>query len=298
MRRGWALTSAQDGWVLEVRDRRGRRARVLGYDFGVHASSAHRLLADKAACSDALARALTPAVPHAMAHPDPRDPQSWFAALTSRLALEFPDGYVIKPNEGTGGQGVQRWLPGRPAPVFFPGPAAWAPYVPGAREMRVIMAGEKIWACYEKLRPAVTGDGSSPLGALARAAWGPKSAALVERAAADGLIPGPGHVPAAGERVELDWRHNLGLGAAPVPVADSSLDRACRLLARRARGALGFWAASVDVMADASGRLAVLEVNGGVMVEAYAASSPEAAARCDALYDALLRRAMGFQSRP
>lgn len=75
-----------------------------------------------------------------------------------------------------------------------------------------------------------------------------------------------------------EWRHNLRFGAVPVIVDVTTLDSSAGELARAAMKTLGLRFASVDVIA-VDGTWRVLEVNSGVCLERFSATS----ARHDAL---------------
>jgi glutathione synthase/RimK-type ligase-like ATP-grasp enzyme len=101
-------------------------------------------------------------------------------------------------------------------------------------------------------------------------------------------------VPAAGQFVPLQWRHNLGRGAKAVPFAANGLAYADELtLARAAMRALGLRFASVDLVTVAK-RPMVLEVNAGVMLEVLSRGhAPEAAAMLiDGIYHRVLDQAL------
>ncbi|MEL7169089.1 MAG: RimK-like protein [Bacteroidota bacterium] len=84
---------------------------------------------------------------------------------------------------------------------------------------------------------------------------------------------------------DVEWRHNLGLGATPQvldPLADELVDHA-----GVAMRALGLRFASVDLV-EVSGTWRVLEINAGVMMEAFARQSAANATRASAIYGAAL----------
>ncbi|MEM6784458.1 MAG: RimK-like protein [Bacteroidota bacterium] len=90
--------------------------------------------------------------------------------------------------------------------------------------------------------------------------------------------------------IDTEWRHNLGLGATPQvldPPPDALVEHACA-----AMQALGLRFASVDLV-EVSGTWRVLEVNAGVMMEAFARQSKANAARASAIYGAALDAVFG-----
>lgn len=86
-----------------------------------------------------------------------------------------------------------------------------------------------------------------------------------------------------GEKVYLNWRHNLGQGATGILVTDEAVTKPLIEMALKVTEVLGIQFASVDIV-DADGKLQVLEVNGGVMMEYFAGQSKECYNRAKAIY--------------
>lgn len=71
-----------------------------------------------------------------------------------------------------------------------------------------------------------------------------------------------------------EWRHNLGQGATPLLVTASELTEKLCSLARKSMEVLNLDFASVDII-QSDGKLKILEINSGVMIDAFSAYSPQ-----------------------
>ena len=297
--RGISVTTASGGWI--VRLSRGRAvAHVVGYTFPLNLASAHLLAQDKAAAAEALGAAGVPCVPHRLVlRPDLADyvgARGNWAALLEHFHASGGD-VVVKPNDGTGGLGVERARTVRELEAAVHAGFAEhralsvSPFRPLAMEARAVVLDGEVLLAYEKHRLSVTGDGRRTLGALAA-----EASAAVPPGASGEIVP-------AGETRLVDWRHNLGRGARPAALAPEARE-AVSALALRAADALGLRFASVDVVAPeagaqdtgapaASGGLLVMEANAGVMLEAYARAAPDGPEAARRVYGAALDAVFG-----
>lgn len=284
--RGIEVATFAGGWVLRL-SRGAWTEHVVGYVFPLNSAGARAVSADKAATAELLAARDVPCVAHHLAlRPDLApyvgDGGNW------RRILEIGERHgwdlVVKPNEGTGGEGVVRVRSARALEAaVHDGFArhralALSPFHEIETEYRAVLLDGDVLLTYAKARPAVVGDGARSVGTLAEAAG------LETAAVSSGVRQ---RVPGAGERVLLDWRHNLGLGSAPRPIEDEGMRAQIERLAAAAAGTLGLRFASVDVVETAGG-LAVLEANAGVMLEAYARAAPDGPATARRIYGAAL----------
>ncbi|MCA1455594.1 RimK-like protein [Bradyrhizobium sp. BRP22] len=272
-----------DGWLI-VMQRGERRHLAFGYDVGLNSAAAHQIANDKAATAEVLQCFGVPCIPHTLflgpklAAYAPAS-GSWETML--RLLAEHPTGLVVKPNEGTSGDGVVRVTTrlalelavGRILAVY---PSlAISPYVEIEDEVRVVLVDDLPVVVYSKERPFVIGDGSHSLIELALAATpaGRRSAVLsgliaeLGRGGLDAIVP-------AGERRILNWRHNLDFGARPVLLKHGETRDACIEIAIKAARAIGIRFGSIDVVRT-GGTWRILEINAGVKMEALSRSHPE-----------------------
>jgi glutathione synthase/RimK-type ligase-like ATP-grasp enzyme len=293
--RGLTLGRHSHDWILTLTGD-GRTRLVHGYDLGVNTSAAAKVASDKSATHDVLAAAGVPSVPHRVfLHPRFLDfvpvAGNWGDLIAAFVA--FGGDAVIKDNEGTGGMEVfrvrsVRELEQRTHQLFQIARAvALSPYLKIASERRFVMLGQECLFAYGKERLTVTGDGRRSVGELMGETKSPPSLML------DGVAPDM--VPAAGQVVPLQWRHNLGLGARAVPIDPVSAPHARGLaIARGAMAALGLRFASVDIAAvDAPhSEELVMEVNAGVMLEVLARGAAERGENGAALVDAIYHRVL------
>lgn len=284
-KKGIAWTSHSYGWVYDLQ-KEDKHARLLGYHFGLNDDASSLICQDKSAASDILAGHGIPHVHHSFFY-SPTSPEYMPAAgeWEALTALLREHGTLVcKDNVGTGGKSVvvahdQRELEAAAYAIFATGSnLCVCPYVRVQEEFRVILLQDTPRIVYKKVRPSVTGDGVSSVRELCLGALGDKDEALPFPPADLADV-----VPAAGEVVPLEWRHNLGQGArASLDVDDAIKPSVCSLAVSAAK-ALGVRFASVDVIQTDAG-LQVLEVNSGVMMDAFLAQDEECFALGKSVY--------------
>jgi glutathione synthase/RimK-type ligase-like ATP-grasp enzyme len=291
--RGINIEVHAGGWLLAMHRGETRRF-AFAYDIGLNSAVAHRIANDKSATSEVLALSGVACVPHSLflnpqlnAYLAPSN--SWEAMLA--LLQQYPNGIVVKPNEGTSGRSVYRVLT-RPSlelavsRIFASHVGlAIAPYLDIEDEVRVVVLDGAPLLVYRKERATVTGNGRHSLLelALTTLATEQRSAVLagmiadLDSSALDEIVPD-------GQRRVLNWRHNLENGAEPLLLEHGDMRDACVALAVQAARTIGIRFASIDVV-RAGARWQVLEVNSGVMMEALSKRHPE---RVYAAYSAAL----------
>ena len=284
-----AVEMQSGGWLVTMTKGNARRL-AIGYDVGLNSAVAHQVANDKSACADVLVSAGVPAIPHMLflgAKFSKHIPGSDSLDAIQRLLEQHPRGLVVKPNEGTSGELVFRvttraQLETAVARILAAHPSlAISPYAEIADEVRVVLLDARALIVYGKTRPSVVGDGIQSLRALAQAnATAEQLKTITEDFDAAALDA----VPPAGERLLLNWRHNLDAGAEPVLLADDATREACVVLAVRAAQAVGIRFASIDVVRT-EGVWKILEVNSGVKMEALGRRHP---ALVEAAYSAAL----------
>ncbi|HYI10168.1 MAG TPA: hypothetical protein VEK57_14000 [Thermoanaerobaculia bacterium] len=294
--RSIAVTEFSDDWLLRLQ-LGDRVSHIFGYDFGVNNATAQMIAKDKSATSDMLQHAGIPHVHHTLVN-TPETPQfvpdsgNW-AFLTNYLAQHGSE-IVCKPNDGTGGHDVHRvtTIHELEAAVqrLFGRRRAFcvSPFLRIAVEYRLVVVQGTVRLIYAKQRPRLTGDGTTTVGELLiDRIRGDEAASNFLPAACDSKLDMTNVLP-AGEVLELDWRHNLGRGAEPVIVERES-GQASRLipLALSAAAAIGIDSSSVDIV-EVDGSLMVLEINAGIMMEAFGRRSPADRDIARSIYDALV----------
>jgi glutathione synthase/RimK-type ligase-like ATP-grasp enzyme len=288
---GIAITAMADDWIF-VLERGDVRHIVVGYDLGLNSSTAHRIANDKAATYEVLAVGKVPALPHVVfLHPRYAEHLSYDGNWARMLAAfdEWRRDVVVKPNEGTGGEQVSRARTNFELEHAVHGilgserSVAISPYTTIDREIRLFVLNGVAVLGYEKMVPAVTGDGRSTLAHLIGLQAGSSTRAPGDP---DGVQLDYRRIPAAGERVQLHWKHNLGQGARAELLALPSHGAAVALAVKAAR-CIGLRFCTVD-MIETGGGLMVLEVNSGVMMEAIARQQANADELLDRIYGSAL----------
>ena len=281
-------------------------AYVFGYDFGINSAAAKLICKDKAATAELLEFHGVPRIEHRIFH----GPQLAGYGLPGgnwRAMLEYlaahPGGIVCKPNEGTGGNAVflietAQQLETAVYHIFARTRSlCLSPFEEFPHEYRVAVLRGRVEFVYRKVRPALVGDGRQTLRALLLAQLQsaddfPKEIAGLKPLSEMGIDWE--RVPAAGEAVEVNWRHNLGQGAQPELLApDHPLWGPVTALAVQAAQALAVDLASVDIASTAGG-LKVLEVNSGIMMENLIRVHPDGAAMAARFYERIVCLALGL----
>lgn len=296
---GVRVESLGEGWIYQLT--RGEVIRhVYGYSFDLNTAATHQIACDKCATSEVLSRHGLPHVPHQLfLHPEMAKmvphKGNWGAML--EYCTKHGWDVVAKENSGTGGRGVVRVRDAvqleRAVYSLFARTTSVAlcPYRNASKEIRFIMLAGSCELAFAKVRPSVFGDGQSTALEL-----------LASRIHDDGGVSGEvrrllenleedvahalGTVPPAGAEFLVNWRHNLGQGAAVELLnLDTSLEdvatRNALALAEKAARAINLTFGSIDILMTNQGP-EVLEVNAGVMMEFLATSitgGKDAAAR-------------------
>lgn len=262
-------TPLSDAWAfyLKYKDRENY---IYGYQFGLNPAVSHALCSDKSMASDVLTLHKIPNVLHVccmspitMEYANPAG--NWH---TVEAMLKKYGKIVCKDNHGTGGDLVflatTQLEAEHAAQVIFLSAESMAvsPYIPIEEEYRVILLENQVKLLYSKIRPHLTGDGSSTIKEL----YG-RYILEAENKFTGGLSGADfDRVLKKGELYPLNWKHNLGQGAHARIITDYSAHTQVITLAKQAAKALKASFVSVDIVRTRDKHL-VLEVNSGVMME-------------------------------
>ncbi len=253
-------------WMAELR-KGDKKTFVCGYQLEINSAAAQLIARDKCAAGEILAANGVPAAEH---HLFIVPTEVSYLGMSSSwrdmtALLEKYGKVVLKDNEGTGGRNVykvenQSQLEAAAHKLFSVcRTISVSPFYEIEGEYRVIVFKGRAELVFAKNRLFVTGDGKATVSALAVEKYGGTdeyTEAELRR------------VPLAGEKVYLTWKHNLGRGAKPEELCGGELyDELCRLAAGAA-SAINAKLASVDVI-SVDGRLMVLEINSGIMMENF-----------------------------
>ena len=287
---GITLEAYSSDWAFRL-EKDGRRAFILGYQFGLNSASTQAVCKDKNITSEVLADLGIPCVFHTL-YMCPSmlsyvgSDGSWAPMI--KALKEGP--LVVKDNYGTGGNQVylvrtQPELEKAVSEVFTRSQAAAVcPYEEILDEYRLVVLDGDIRLAFAKIRPSLCGDGRHSIRELAAQLLAQGRADSVELA-----MPDRERIPAEGEKVYLNWKHNLGQGASAKKIPKGRIPEQLGSLAVAAAEAVNLRFGSVDIIRTAQG-LKVLEINGGVMMEHYAGQSRAKYREAREIYrDALLR---------
>jgi len=150
-RQGISCEILSDGWVLRL-DKGLKLRWVLGYQFDLNAAAASGIAQDKVATYLALKRAGVPSVEHVLLRSLLGEP---FPA--KELSKTFPDQFIIKPLDGTGGRDVLLVQNAAEAEKIIRSSQelTWAasPFLDISAEYRVILLDGSPLIMYEKTEP-------------------------------------------------------------------------------------------------------------------------------------------------
>lgn len=285
---GIELSMFSGDWVMRLK--KGERAMfVCGYQFPLNDAAAEGICADKAACFAVLNDSGIAAVEHSFFMSPSNihysgENGNW-AEMTA--LLEKFRRVVVKNNYGTGGANIyiaqtRPELEKAVSDVFRVSRGlSISPYLDIDDEYRTIWCVGEPMLCYRKLRPSVTGDGLRSIAELAAAAFG------VLPSEPDSRLD-PRRIPEKGETVFLTWKHNLGRGASAEILTDDAMREKVTYLASRAARTLNVNFASIDIV-RLGDELRVLEVNSGIMTEAFASQSRENYLTALSIYERAIR---------
>lgn len=274
---GIQLTGFSHDWILRL-ERGGQARHIFGYNFEINSATAQLVAGDKAAVGDLLAHAGIPAVEHRLfINPTYEgyvpEKGNWPDMLAYAQQVGYP--LVCKPNSGTGGNEVTRVNNGvelEKAVIHLfrhHRGVCLCPYLHIEQEFRAILLDGQCKLLYTKHRPHVVGDGNSNVFRLIEKLHGEgrlpqeQLAEVIEQTSND-----LSQIPAVGQEVIIGWKHNLGEGSAPQMVEPGARYDQLVETARRAAAAINIRFASID-MVQADGKLMVLEINSGVMMEYF-----------------------------
>lgn len=290
---GIRMQTYHGGWVLTLR-KGARTEHIYGYDFSLNSAAAQQIAKDKAATFSILAEAGVPAIEHQLVMspilPD-YVPENGNWVRLRRLFGRWNRDVVCKPNDGTGGRDIFRaqslvQLERAIHVILAKGRAcAISPYVAVKDEYRVVMQNGQPLLLYRKVRPHVVGDGRRPFVDLLADWIGSAESnhqALKTKLKTLGRMETDARmlhrVPKVGEVIPVNWQHNLGQGASPVEM-NPRVGQGQELvaLANKTMNAMQLRVASVDMVVASPGKPQVLEVNSGIMMEQFAATSRQKA---------------------
>lgn len=270
-------------WIVRL-TKNGQVRHIFGYNFELNSSTSQMIAQDKAATMEILGMNQVPSVEHTLFlgpkyHNYFDGAGNWPAILAYAEQHDF--NLICKPSRGTGGNNVfrisnQRELEEAVHDLFKSYMSiCLSPFLQIENEYRVLLLDGQVQVIYSKQIDSLTGDGSSTVLELINrrlletgtSSFDVSNLELTGRSALS--------IPAAGEAVKLNWKHNLAFGARPEIVAPGTMHDALAKLANQAADAIRIRFASVDIV-EVDGEFFVLEINSGVMGEAFSRNSTAA----------------------
>mmetsp|Transcript_7166 Transcript_7166/g.19911 ORF Transcript_7166/g.19911 Transcript_7166/m.19911 type:complete len:331 (-) Transcript_7166:55-1047(-) len=307
---GFGFRTFSRDWIIQILDSASKRqCSVFGYTFDINPAGAVEICKEKAATSLVLDGHGVPNIPHSVflspSNPFTAEyvPRTGIWAEIQALVghLGFP--VVLKPLKGTGGLGVMKatcWKEVEAAVQHLYSRdygIAVSPYKRIIDEYRCVCLDGVMELVYRKVRSCVPGDGSRSVTSLLAArlqATGPKEAASLVAAAAALSAEELARVPAEGEAVPLQWKHNLGQGASADLEVPAEMRAKLAPMAVKAAIAIGIRFCSVDIVEVEAEGLMVMEVNSGVMMDSLMGQLGEVGvALASRLYETAVLRALG-----
>jgi len=243
---------------------------IYGYQFPCNSASTQLICSDKSALSEVLANNGIDCVEHEYVMSPSMLYYTGEDGIWTKLQ-NYLDKYktiVVKRNQGSGGNGVYI-VNNRPElervtlELFQTCKSiSVSPYYDYENEYRIIYCYNKPCLVYKKVRQTVVGDGVSSLAELTASKFKGNAEIADERLK-------PNCIPALGEVVNINWKHNLGQGAS-AEVLDTNSELYTKLvsIAKNTSDILSLNFASIDII-EYNGQLKLLEVNSGIMMENY-----------------------------
>lgn len=260
-------------WIFRL-TKNGKTAHIFGYQFENNSATAQLICTDKCASSEILRSKNIPVVEHFFfISPDDLHYIGLECNWSRMLDLLKKYGRLVcKPNEGTGGIDVFQVssaveLELAVNSVFSHSRSlALSPFYPIDHEYRVILLNDQIKLVFSKTIQSLIGNGRSSFRQLLL----DQNPALLETIPtgefSEDLL---NKIPKSGEKIPLNWKHNLGQGAQPEVITDPLIVTPLSSLAIKAAQAVNVHFASVDIICT-GGEFKVLEINSGIMMESFA----------------------------
>jgi glutathione synthase/RimK-type ligase-like ATP-grasp enzyme len=260
-------------WIFRL-TKNGKTVYIFGYQFENNSATAQLICTDKCASSEILRSKNIPVMEHFFfISPDDLHYIGLEGNWPRMLELLKKYGKLVcKPNEGTGGIDVFQVSSAAElelavnAVFAHSRSLALSPFYPIDQEYRVILLNDQVKLVFSKTIQSLIGNGKSSFRQLLLQ-QNPASLETIPTSEFDEDLLNK--IPKSGEKIPLNWKHNLGQGAQPEVVTDPSLVTQLSELALRAVNAVGVRFASVDIIRTGE-KFMVLEINSGIMMETFA----------------------------
>jgi len=292
---GLAMKTYAKDWIVAL-EKSEKTTFVMGYDWDINGAATQQIAKDKCATYEILSANGIAAVEHfLMLTPEDlhfvnNNRGNWSDLLN--FAAQYDYQLVVKPNTGTGGVDVLRITNSVDLEIFTHQllksykSLAFCQLLDIQNEYRVVLLDNELQLIFNKTRPYIVGDGVHPLGELLTQQNYPISMVQSKDFAKKLTMD---YCPKMGEKIELNWKHNLAYGATPIDAIDSQLVQPLLQLAKKAASAIQLRFGSVDIV-EVNGQYKVLEINSGVMLESYSNYSLKNYEKAKTIYERVLMK--------
>ena len=287
-------TAPNDTWMGVLQYKKVIKP-VIGFDIGINSSATRAYCDDKPGSSFLFNLQGIPHISHQLFRGNTAEERAL------KFAKEHQFSVVCKPKDGTCGEGVHRIRPGNNAIqemaaithrlIEKNGDICVCPYVEIKHEYRLIMLAGKAELIFEKNRAQTKGNGVDTLRQLIQKE--PDADKLLAQWDSVSLD----EIPADGEVVCVNWKHNLCTGAVARLVEPSENEKVKQLvqLAQKTVEALGNAEfISVDIVEAKDQSLQVLEVNNGIMMEFILKQHPAIYDRVKAIFEKAVCKLLSY----
>lgn len=263
---GYKLNLFSDEWLVVIENGE-KKMFIPSFRFPNNDAGVAGLCNDKCALSEYLTYNRIPCIPHTFFWFGEKENSekdiNEFTKILRRVVTQY-GGAVVKPNNGTGGNDVYKITDITKVELFAEryrkatGMFAVSPYVEIDSEYRTIICENRIMLTFEKIRPFVIADGK-------------RSYFDYLKEKGYEICPySNDYLPEKGDKVILQWKHNLQSGAKPLLLNDPPAELTA--LAEKTTQAVGIKFASIDAV-KVKGEFYILEINSGVMMEKFASEN-------------------------
>lgn len=263
------LQEFSESWILKL-TKDTKTTYVFGYRFESNSATTMAICNDKVATYMVLNDAGLPCIDHYFFMRNHQYKQKHILQQILPYLNQYKT-IVVKNNNGTGGRLIykvtnKRQLNQALSKILAHSKfIAVSPFYQLDKEYRAIVCNGKVELIYEKVIPCVIGNGVSTVKQLIH-----ELPYKVKRQKNINLK----YIPADGQAVKLNWKHNLSWGATANTDLDPSLKKQLTTLATSATKVLKANFVSVDMVLN-NGEYKILEVNSGIMMEKFSSFTEE-----------------------
>ncbi len=257
-------------WIFQLNKNKNYNY-IIGYQFGLNSASVHSICCDKSAASEIMTTLNIPNVEHYFFMSPNNQKYIGEIGNWSELIKKLNDygELVCKTNEGSGGKLVfhvkNQFELEKAVHTIFRNSRSMSvcPYYNIKNEYRVIVLDGEIKLIYLKQRPYIIGDGKKTVLNLILE----NNLINKQNIKIEFFEDKINQVLGKSERLELNWKHNLGQGAKAI-VLDKSKYKDFDNIINEIVDKMNIRFASIDIVESDDG-FKVLEINSGVMMEHF-----------------------------